>query len=312
MKQAIRSCLSVGLALAAAAALALPGLVHAQQQLGNKVLGTAGIDAGSQRPPGLYLADRFAWYHANELVDREGAEVPVGLDLDVVANAIGLALTLEIAPIDTFVNLSVAVPVARIRSNTERPEASVDNLGFADLYVQPLGLGWQLPGADLVTSYGFYAPTGRSAPGSGGVGRGQWTHQFSAGGTIYLATRRSWRFSLLGSYERNQKKRDVDITRGDTLQLQGGFGGPVHPAVNVGLAGYALWQVEDDSGADLPPILRGARDRAFGVGPEVSVLVPPIRSRFGARYEHDLSVRSRPWGGILLLEFTFLAWSPER
>lgn len=282
---------------------------RAQQDLGHKILGTLGIDAGVQRDTGLYLADRLVYYHSNTVIDRNGAEVPVGLNLDAVANALGAGLSLEVPGVQTFVNLGVGVPIARVRANTDRPEASVDRFGFGDLFVQPLGLGWRLKGADIVTGYAFYAPTGRSAAGgSGGIGRGHWTHQFSLGGTAFFDSRRSWRLSALGSYDWNQKKRDIDITRGDTVQIQGGLGGGVHPLVAVGVDGYALWQVQDDRGSDLPPALRGARDRAFGLGPEVSLLLPPLRSRFTVRYVHDVSVRSRPRGGLLSLEFTFVAW----
>ena len=291
--------------------LLLPLPAAGQQQLGNKVLGTLGLDAGSQRPAGLYLADRFVWYEAGTAIDREGNELPVGLDLDAVANAVGAGLTLELPMADTFVDFAVGIPFARIRSSTERPEASVDRFGFSDLYVQPLGLGWQLPRADVLVNYGFYAPTGRSAPGSDGVGRGHWTHQISAGGTIYFDDARGWRLSALASYDRNLKKRDLDLRRGDTLQIQGGVGGPLFPGLVAGLASYALWQIEDDSGADLPPALRGARTRVFGLGPEVSVLLPPLRSRLTVRYCRDLITRSRVQGGILALELSVLAWQPD-
>ena len=44
-------------ALAALTLLAAPA--EAQQALGNKILGTLGLRAGSQPESGLYLADRF-------------------------------------------------------------------------------------------------------------------------------------------------------------------------------------------------------------------------------------------------------------
>lgn len=314
MSSSARSPLRVCLGMwAVFATLSSATPARAQQDLGHKILGTLGIDAGVQRDPGLYLADRLVYYHANTVVDRNGAELPVGLDLDAVANALGVGFSLEIPDIHTFVNLAVGVPIASVHANTDRPEASIDRFGFGDLFVQPLGLGWRLPGADVVTGYSFYAPTGRfTAGGSDGIGRGHWTHQFSLGGTVFFDTRRSWRLSALGSYDWNQKKRNIDITRGDTVQIQGGLGGGVHRLVAVGLAGYALWQVEDDRGSDLPLVLRGARDRAWGLGPELSVLLPPLRSRFTARYVHDVSVRSRPRGGLLSLEFTFVAWRHQK
>jgi hypothetical protein len=297
--------------LAAIALLLVPLPARAQQDLGHKVLGVLGIDAAVQRDAGLYFADRLIYYHANRVVDREGREIPVGLDLDAVANALGVGFTWELRSLRTYLNAAVGVPFATVHGSIARPEASIDRYGLGDLYVQPLALGWRVPRVDLVAGYAFYAPTGQNTPGgSGGVGRGHWTHQLSVGGTAFFDQHRAWRLSVLSSYDMNQRKLGVDITRGDTLQLQGGLGGPVHPLLIVGLVGYALWQVEDDSGSDLPAALRGARDRAFGLGAEVSVPITAIRSRITTRYAHDLSVRSRPEGGVLTLEVSFVAWRP--
>jgi hypothetical protein len=299
--------------LSAAALLAISAPAAAQQDLGHKVLGSIGLEAGAQPGPGFYLSDRLAYYRANELFDRNGQEIPLGLDLDALANAFGARLTFPVPPLAASANLSLGLPLAWVSGSTERPEASLDRYGLGDLYVQPLSLGWRMPRADLVTGYGFYAPTGRFEPGgAGGVGRGHWTHQFSLGGTGWFDARRGWRACVLGSYDWNLKKRGIDITRGDTAQLQGGVGGPVFRGVTVGLAGYALWQVTDDSGSDLPPVLRGARDRAWGLGPEASVILPPLRSKLTLRYTHDVAVRSRPLGGLLSLEFTFVAWMPGK
>lgn len=297
--------------LVAVAILLLSMPARAQQDLGHKILGVLGIDAAVQRDPGLYLAYRLVYYHANRVVDREGNEVPVGLNLDAVANAFGAGFTWEFQTLGTYLNTSVAVPIASVQGSIQRPDASIDRFGLGDLFVQPLALGWRPPGVDLVAGYAFYAPTGRSTPGGrGGVGRGHWTHQLSMGGTVFFDAHRAWRFSVVGSYDWNQRKRGIDIVRGDSLQFQGGVGGPVHRLLVLGLIGYALWQVQDDSGSDLPDALRGARDRAIGVGAEISVPITAIRTRITARYAHDVSVRSRPEGGVLSLQVTFAAWKP--
>jgi hypothetical protein len=277
------------------------------QELGNKVLGTLGLLAGSQPGSGLYVADRFLRYSANDLFDRNGRRIPIGLDLDAIANAIGVQVTFKLHGNSTYMNASLAVPAARISLQTDRPEASVDRFGFGDIYVQPIKLGWKLPRADIVLGYSFYAPTGRFTPrGSGGIGRGHWTHQFSLGSAVYFDRAKTWHISALASYDLNLRKRDIDITRGDTVQIQGGAGKTLG-IVAVGLAGYSLWQVRDDHGADVPEALRGARDRAVGLGPEIDITLAPIRSRITLRYCHDLVVTARPLGQILVIGLTVLA-----
>lgn len=286
----------------------LPALSAAQQDLGHKTLGTAGLDAGSQAEPGLYIVERALFYGADEARDRNGDRIPVDIELDAFGNALGVVGVVEFRPLATYLTAAVAIPLAHVTVATQRPEASVDRFGLGDVYVQPVKLGWRWRRCDLGIGYGFYAPTGRFEPGGKeGVGRGHWTHQLSGGGTAYLDRRRTWSASALVSYDHNERKRGVDITRGDTVQLQGGAGKRLLRFLQVGIAGYALWQVRDDAGSDLPRVLRGARDRIFGVGPEVNVLVPPIRSRLSVRYERELGARTRPQGQVLVLGLTFVA-----
>jgi hypothetical protein len=277
------------------------------QELGNKILGTLGLLAGSQPGKGLYIADRFLRYSSSELIDRNGHRIPVGLDLDALANAIGVQVTFPLRWHSMYVNASVGVPAARISLKTERPEVGIDRYGFGDLYVQPLKIGWKMPQVDIVAGYSFYAPTGRFTPRtSDGVGRGYWTHQFSLGSAVYFDRAKTWHISELVSYDLNQRKQGVDLTRGDTVQVQGGAGKTLG-IVDVGLAAYALWQVRDDRGNALPEALRGARDRTVGLGPEVDITLAPIRSRITLRYCHDIAVRARPLGQIMLIGLTVLA-----
>jgi hypothetical protein len=276
------------------------------QELGNKILGTLGLLAGSQPASGLYVADRFLRYNANDLIDSNGHRIPVGLDLDAVANAIGIQLTFRLPWRSTYVNVSLGVPAARVSLQTERPEVNIDRFGFGDLYVQPLKVGWKMSRIDIVAGYSFYAPTGRFTPQTrDGVGRGYWTHQFSLGSAVYFDRAKTWHLSGLASYDLNRRKRGIDLTRGDTVQLQGGAGKTLG-IVDVGLAGYALWQVRDDRGKDLPVPLRGARDRAFGLGPEIDITLAPVRSRITLRYCHDVLVNARPSGQVMVIGLTIL------
>jgi hypothetical protein len=208
-----------------------------------------------------------------------------------------------------YLSASIAVPIARLSVNSDEPRASIDRFGFGDLFVEPARFGLRLPHFDLVTSYGFYAPTGQAQ--RSGVGERQWSHQVSAGGTVFFDDHRGWRLSALASYDLYQNKIGIDIRRGDTVQIQGGFGGPLFHLIDAGIAGYALWQVEDDSGSALPLVLRGARDHVTGLGPEIAIALPAIRARLVVRHEWDLSAQSRPKGQILVAGLSFVAWRPH-
>lgn len=283
------------------------------QQLGTKIMGGLGIDAGTQGPPGLFVLDRFIQFGASTLRDNTGDRLPVaGLDVLVRANALGLACTLAThrGPRLTF---AAGVPYARVALNSEEPQASVDRLGVGDIYVLPIKVGWRNVRHDVVASYAFFAPTGKFEPKTGiGVGRGQWTHQFSIGGGLFADSLRSKRASALLSYELNGRKRGIDITRGDLLQLHGGAGISISKLAVVGVAAYALWQVRDDRGADLPPALAGSRTRTYGLGPEIDVTIPKLGLRVESRIEWDIATRARPQGYVFAFAASYRALAPPK
>ena len=277
----------------------------AAQELGNRVLGTLGLLAGSQPDSGIYVADRFLFYRANDLIDRNGHEIPVGLDLNAMANVIGTQMTFRLPWGSTYMNAALGVPAARFGLQTEHPEASIDRVGFADLFVQPVKIGWKMTQSDIVAGYSFYPPTVTPGP-RGGLGRGYWTHEFSLGSAVYFDRGKTWHLSELVSYARNGRSHDIDLIRGSTVQFQGGAGKNLG-AVTMGMAGYGLWQVQDDRGSAVPMSLRGSRDRVFGLGPEIDIRIPAIRSQIVLRYCHDVAAKTRPFGQIIVVGLTVLA-----
>ena len=286
------------------------GWAKAQPEMGHKTLGTIGLDAGVQHDPGFYVADEFFYYRANKVIDRDGQSIPIGLDLDVFADSFGATAIFRLPVPSLYFSASVGMPIASVSVNTDRPEASIDLFGLADLYFQPVRLGWRAGPLDVVAGYALYMPTSKFEPGGrDGVSRGHFTHEVSLGTTIYFDPGRTWQLSALASYELNHKKQGVDVTRGNTIQIQGGAGKRLGP-VQVGLAAYALWQVTDDHGTEVPAPLLGATDQAFGLGPEINITLAPIRSILTLRYEHDITVRSRTLGQIFLMGLAFGVYRP--
>jgi hypothetical protein len=278
------------------------------QDLGHKLPGLLGLDAGRVPEPGVYVADRVVSYEADEVRDREGNLIPANIELRTLGNGTGISYTFPLSQNGLVLTVTASVPVARLELNSQdRPEASVDRFGLTDFYFQPARLGWRKGRFDLVGAYSFYVPSGISILAGGkGLSAGHVTHQFSAGGAVFTDQERTVFLTALASYDLNLRKRGIDITRGDTAQIQGGAGvSRFHRTLEAGLAGYTLWQVRPDRGADLPLVLRGARDHVYGLGPELAVKVKNLRSQIRARYEWDFGVRSRPKGNIFVVGFTF-------
>ena len=165
----------------------------------------------------------------------------------------------------------------------------------------------------MVTSYAFFAPTGKFEPKTGvGVGRGYWTHQFSLGGAGYVDTTRARRASVLVSYDLNQRMRGVRSHAWQHAFRSKAARAAVRKAVVLGVAGYALWQVSDDRGTALPQALIGARTRTFGLGPEIDVVIPSIGLKGEFRFMWDFGTRARPQGEVFAGGLTYRAWSPPR
>jgi hypothetical protein len=303
MRQRIRLLLAVTLTATSASA----------QQLGTKVMGGLGIDAGTQGPPGLFVLDRALQFTADKARGKDGAVLPIQ-DLDVLARANALGVSYTFLPRSSpYLTVVASVPLARTSINSTNPIVSTDRWGLGDIFVQPIKAGWRKPHYDVVTSYAFFAPTGKFEPKTGvGVGRGYWTHQFSLGGAGYIDTTRARRASVLVSYDLNQRKRGIDITRGNMLSIQGGAGTAVSKVLVLGVAGYALWQVSDDRGTALPQTLAGLRTRTFGLGPEIDVVIPSIGLKGDFRFMWDFGTRARPQGVVFAGGLGYRAWSPSR
>src|SRR5262245_3439673 len=134
------------------------------QDLGHKLPGLLGLDAGRIPEPGLYLVNRLAVYEAERLRNRNGNLIPAApFNLLARANAFGVSYTTKIPNKSTFLTMTAGLPAAQIKLTVEnRLELGVDRLGLGDFYIQPFRLGWRKRHFDAVASYGIYLPTGRS------------------------------------------------------------------------------------------------------------------------------------------------------
>jgi len=99
--------------------------------------------------------------------------------------------------------------------------------------------------------------------------------------------------------------------------VEGGLGktfykkvsGPVPMITNVGVAGYAQFKVTGDSGSDIPPPLRGLRDRVFALGPEANVFIPRPRLTLLFRYLPEFGARNRTQGQTFIISIAWVAKS---
>jgi len=291
----------------------------AQAQLsGHNSRGDYGLQSGSQAPPGWYLvAPMYYRYSADEFRDRNGDRllaIESGGSVEATAWLAGAIWVSDYKVLGG--NYSFVIFPGVTNNALEFPPLGVDERvsnGLADLYVQPISLGWNTPRADFIAGIGIFAPTGdHEAGGSSNRGLGMWSYELFGGTTVYLDEAKSWHFAATAFYETHGKKDGTNIRVGDLLTVEGGLGKSfMEGTVNVGIAYYAQWKISDDDlGLDLSPITGRelGRHRVYGFGPELTVPLMTKKTLFGflnLRYFWESGARTSLQGNTLVATVTF-------
>lgn len=286
---------------------------------GHNMKGDFGLLSASQPTPGFYLmAPMYYRYEADTLRDRNGDKISIDTEergsLEANAYIFGLIWVSEIEILGA--NYSFQVFPGFTDNVFEAPILGLNesvSTGFADLYFQPVNLGWHTARADFTAGLGVYAPTGEyEEGGSDNTGLGMWSLEFFAGATLYLDEAKSWHISTTAYYETHSKKDDSDIKVGDILTLEGGLGKSfMEGAVNLGAAYYAQWKITEDDDLTLEPLLAdGHLDKysVYGIGPELSVPLATSKKLYGflnARYFCEFDAESTFEGQALVVSLTF-------
>ena len=290
------------------------------QLLGANTLGDYGLSSASQPPPGFWLAGAYYGYDGDKLVDRDGneflPEYPGDLDVNALAlvgwyvtkaKIFGGLYSFQIAP--AFSNNALNSPILGLDTKT--------SMGFGDLYVQPINLGWHNERSDVIAGLGLTMPTGRFSPdASDNLGSGMWTYELFAGATFYFDEAKSWTFAATGYFEMHSEKKDIDQKVGNILTVEGGLGKALlGGGLTVGAAYYAQWKLSADQlGQDIDDQLDTAglpqpgKHRGYGIGPEVVVAFAGDTKLIGTlslRYLWDTGVRTNVQGSTFVATATF-------
>lgn len=312
--------------LTAVAILCLSSPAYAQFA-GNNVRGDYGLMSGSQPGPGFYFIPGYLRYDGDTIRNRNGDVVAIDTERrgDLKANgfvlgswwvseAKVLGANYSVVAFASFTNNALAVPILGLSSQS--------SVGFGDLYVQPVNLGWHTDRADYTAGLGIYAPTGRyDVDADDNLGLGMWGFEVFAGATFYLDPAKRWNLATTAFFETHTRKQGTDIKVGDLLTLEGGLGRTfMGGAINVGVAYFAQWKLSrDDLGIDfdpgalggilgLPPRWQIGKHRVFGFGPELSIPIATKNKLYAilnARFLWDTGARSTTDGKTLLILATF-------
>lgn len=200
--------------------------------------------------------------------------------------------------------MDVIVPL--VRTDIKIGALGIDQSKFAlgDIYFEPLLLAWHGPKYDVGFGVSFYAPTGqydKTDPASAGMDF--WTTMITLGATTYFDQQKLWSISALGRYEINSEKGETKVKPGQDLLIEWGLARNANKVWDIGISGYCLWQLTDDSGTDAVWDT-SVHDRVYAIGPEVSVFIMSAKAFLSMRVLREFSSQDRSEGFTTAVTFT--------
>ena len=291
--------------------LSAGGAANAQLN-GLHLKGIAGLDSGSQTPPGSYWGVLFYGYDTGRINDQSGDQINPNGNLNIFAGAPLISVVTQKKILGANYGF-LAIPAVVLNSSLEAPEFGQNpSAGFGDTYFQPINLGWKFEHADVVAGFAIYAPTGRYTagnPNGDNTGLGMWGFEPSIGTTVHLNKAKTWNAATLASFEFNTDKRDSSQHVGNILTLEGGVGRSfLKGAAKLGAAYYAQWKLSDDTLTGLAPLLVNGKNRVAAVGPELALPIATKSTLYGFftfRYEFEVYARTTTQGNTMVITAVF-------
>jgi hypothetical protein len=295
------------------------------QQKGQYIPGQQGLNAGVLPDPGFSYVNMTINYSSDTLKNGNGNSIPLQSSYDIWAVENIFFYVPKFKVLGGKPAFMILAPTPANGSLTlgllEHPNVAVNAGGFglADIWAQPLTLGWSLKRADVWVGDGFVAPTGRYTPGaSDNVGSGYWGNDLLTGSTFYITKNKGTSASLFTDWEVHGNKTtgsSTTITPGQTFSTEWGLGqalpldGDLHKLLQVGVIGYDQWQVSRNGGFVTPNV--PARFVPFysvhAIGFQTNLILPPQALNFFFKFEDEYSAYARPEGRTIVFggSFTF-------
>jgi outer membrane protein OmpA-like peptidoglycan-associated protein len=280
------------------------------QQKGQWVPGQFGLNAGAIPDPGITYANLAVNYSAGQLNDSSGnprtlitGNYSFWVDENIfyyvpkhkfLGGYFMPYIALNFATGSLVADITPPPPIGPPGTNLT---ASGGGSGFADMFVEPLNMGWHFgKRVDFNAGYGFTAPTGRYTAGaSNNVGSGYWGNDITSGTTLYITKNQATTANLATAWEIHGQRtvasipgaagQTSNITPGQAFTMEWGLG-QVLPLkkdfsrlLQIGLVGYDQWQVSSNGGnymvAGLPvPANLVPYYSVHGIGGQANFILP--------------------------------------
>lgn len=274
-------------------------------EVGHYIPGLAGLKSAVTPQQGFYYANTTVSYTFDRINDSQGKPQTLDGDVNILGNVSSFIYMTKATVLGGRYGLQVNAPFTnRAYLVDESALDQVGKTGLADIYVQPLNLGWGGTRNQFTIRYGFFAPTGRyRSDGLNNTGKGFWTHMFTVGNTYFIGNEKLWNVSGMFRYETHTKKEGVDVTAGDNTVIEWGIGRKLLSNFELGMTGASTWQVTYEKGAMAEP----EKYSAHAIGGELQYAIPQARLSLRLRANVDVAAYDRGQGFLLVLG---VVWRP--
>ncbi|MGA7636028.1 MAG: transporter [Candidatus Acidiferrales bacterium] len=309
------------------------------QQKGQWVPGQFGLNAGVIPDPGFTYANLALSYSAGQLNNSTGNKLPgisgtysYWVDENIIYyvpkhKILGGYYMPYIA-----LNYATGNLVAEIALGQMNLGSAAGGSGFADMYVQPLNIGWHFgKRVDFNAGYSFTAPTGRYTAGaSNNVGSGYWGNDITSGTTLYITKNQGTTANLSTAWEIHGQRTAASVPAGQTSKVTPGQAftmewglGQVLPLkkdmsilVQLGVVGYDQWQVSNNGGNYLVAGIPVAASRlpyysVHAIGVQGNFILPAKNLVAFFKYYDEYRALARPQGRTIDFGFSWTLRIPK-
>jgi hypothetical protein len=229
--------------------------------------GQVGLNAGIVPSPGFSYVNIDINYNSGAFIGPRGSAIPATGSYNVwaVENMFYGVANVKILGANPAAVLALTPATGSLDADIQFPNIGLPSLsatggggGLADLFVEPIVLGWHEKRADIQLGEGLMLPTGRYSPGAtNNVGTGYFGNHLLAGITYYLTKNRGTSANLFTDWEVHGARggtNGTDKTPGQAFTDEWGLGQVLPLKKNmtqllqVGVIGYDQWQVTANGG----------------------------------------------------------------
>ncbi|MCX4163626.1 MULTISPECIES: transporter [Paraburkholderia] len=242
----------------------------------------------------LYTADRFAGPNGGSVVPN--FKVNVFVDSARVLHTWGSML----GPF----TLTSGIAVPLIHAQTTVPVGGDSRWGLGDVVVHAMKFGYSNESHSLfsILTFDFSLPTG-SFSNTKIAATGTNYYAFIPNMSVTVFPVSNVEFSATGGWEINSPNHKDGYHSGNVLFLDWVAGYSISPQLQLGVQGYALRQITDDT-LNGNVVEDGFRGRVFAIGPQIRFNITPT-SGVVFKWQHEFAARNRPQGDRLWIELTF-------